>query len=231
HPAEIADTAIRPEEMPFGLISFKIKVHNAGDSVEVTVYFSEPLPDGARWYKYDSIHGWRWYPHATINAARTEVTLQLKDGDMEYGDIDGVANGIIVDPSGVGVVSAGSSFDGGGGDVGGCFIATAAYGSAMAPHVEILRDFRDRFLITNSLGKAFVQFYYEHSPPLADLVARHDTLRAAVRWSLLPLVGMSWVALKIGLLPTLVLIVSLVCLTVTFITVRLTKAPPVKRKA
>ena len=45
----------------------------------------------------------------------------------------------------------------------GCFIATAAYGSLMEPHVMILRDFRDRILLTNSLGKGFVKAYYTYS--------------------------------------------------------------------
>ena len=94
------------------------------------------------------------------------------------------------------------SSDGGGG--GGCFIATAAYGSLMEPHVKILRDFRDRFLLANAFGKGFVRLYYTYSPPLADFIAKHDALRAIVRVGLLPIVGLSWVALKFGPLVTLV---------------------------
>jgi len=75
-----------------------------------------------------------------------------------------------------------------GGGSGSCFIATAAYGSYLEPHVKVLRDFRDRYLLTNSIGRAFVEFYYKTSPPVADYIARHESLRALVRWTLIPLV-------------------------------------------
>jgi len=65
----------------------------------------------------------------------------------------------------------------------------------------ILRDFRDRFLLNNYLGKTFVELYYKYSPPLADFIAKHGNLRTVVRISLLPVVGMSWVALQTGFMP------------------------------
>jgi len=80
--------------------------------------------------------------------------------------------------------------DGGGGG-GGCFIATAAYGTPMAEEVRYLRAFRDDYLLTNEVGRAFVEFYYAHSPPIAASLRRHETLRAAVRWILTPLVALS----------------------------------------
>ncbi len=70
----------------------------------------------------------------------------------------------------------------------GCFIATAAYGSPLDPHLDSLRDFRDRFMMTNRPGRALVRFYYRRSPPLADFIADRDWLRAIVRGLLTPIV-------------------------------------------
>jgi hypothetical protein len=71
--------------------------------------------------------------------------------------------------------------------MGGSFIATAASGSLMELHVKVLRDFSDRFLLVNAVGKGFVRLYYTCSPPIADLIENHDSLRAIIRVSLLPL--------------------------------------------
>jgi YVTN family beta-propeller protein len=213
-PDTIVDTENKPDEMPLGLISFRLEAHNPGDEVEVTIYLSGPAPSGAKWYKYDSINGWQDYSdHATFSADRTSVTLELKDGD--YGDADGTANGFIVDPSGLGLVTEPAPTPtGDGGDGDSCFIATVAYGSPMEPNVKVWRYFRDRFLVTNSPGKCFLHLYYTYSPPVADFIARHDTPRLLVRWSLLPLVGVSWVALNLGPWVTLTLLALLLGLTV-----------------
>jgi subtilisin family serine protease len=105
---------------------------------------------------------------------------------------------------------------GGDGDSGGCFIATAAFGSAMEPHVTILRKFRDKFLMTNRLGNAFIKMYYTYSPDLADFIVTHDRLRAMVRLSLIPVVAISWVALKLGPIFSASLWVVSVCLIISF---------------
>jgi len=65
-----------------------------------------------------------------------------------------------------------------------CFVATAAYGDPDAPEVERLRRFRDERLLTNAVGTAFVRAYYKMSPPVARLIARHPSLRTAVRKTL-----------------------------------------------
>jgi hypothetical protein len=78
---------------------------------------------------------------------------------------------------------------------GGCFIATAAYGTPMAQELDTLRAFRDEYLLTNPAGEALVETYYSVSPPIADAIADSSALRAIVRVSLVPAVTMSEVAL------------------------------------
>ncbi|MCH8203932.1 MAG: right-handed parallel beta-helix repeat-containing protein [Candidatus Hydrogenedentes bacterium] len=67
---------------------------------------------------------------------------------------------------------------------GGCFIATAAYGTPLAGEIDVLRTLRDRRLLPNPLGAAFTDTYYRLSPPLADTIAGNPTLRAATRFSI-----------------------------------------------
>jgi hypothetical protein len=69
-----------------------------------------------------------------------------------------------------------------------CFIATAAWGSWMDPHVASLRGFRDEVLMASAPGRAFVSLYYRHSPRVAAVIGRHEALRAATRAALAPLV-------------------------------------------
>jgi hypothetical protein len=71
-----------------------------------------------------------------------------------------------------------------------CFIATAAYGTAMAEEVQILREFRDRYLLTNSVGQRLVDIYYSISPPIADFITEHPRLKPVVRVGLMPVVAM-----------------------------------------
>jgi hypothetical protein len=80
--------------------------------------------------------------------------------------------------------------------VGGCFIATAAYGTPMADEIQILRDFRDEYLVTNPVGSTLVDIYYMVSPPIAEFITEHPSLKPIVRAGLVPAVAMSTVAVN-----------------------------------
>ena len=79
---------------------------------------------------------------------------------------------------------------------GGCFIATAAYGTPMAKDVQTLREFRDQYLLTNPVGQALVGLYYKISPPIAEFITEHPTLKPIVRAGLVPAVAMSTVVVN-----------------------------------
>ena len=70
-----------------------------------------------------------------------------------------------------------------------CFIATAAYGHYSASQVQALREFRDRYLLTNAPGRAFIRWYYRYGPVGAEFINAHPWLKPAVRMALMPAVG------------------------------------------
>ncbi len=74
---------------------------------------------------------------------------------------------------------------------GGCFIATAAFGSYQSGYVKFLREFRDNYLMTNNWGRKFVSGYYQSSPYLANYVSKSEALKALARLLLIPLIGLS----------------------------------------
>jgi len=71
----------------------------------------------------------------------------------------------------------------------GCFVATAAYGSPLAPGVELLREFRDRILAKSEAGRWFIALYYRYGPYIARLVEESEGRKGAVRLLLLPVLG------------------------------------------
>jgi len=207
-PDTISDTVNRPADLIFGLFSYRLRVNQPGDTAIVKIYFSGEIFSSDTIFKYDTINGWYDYSeHTTFNDDEQSVTLELKDGG--YGDSDGLANGIIVDPGGI-AASGGSSYTVTGSSSGGssgCFIATAAFGSKFEKHVQLLRRFRDLYLMPYKIGRAFVKTYYRYSPPVAEFIADHDILRAMVRWSLIPLIGLSWMLLHLGAVPILIFLI------------------------
>lgn len=72
---------------------------------------------------------------------------------------------------------------------GGCYIATAVYGSYDAYEVMVLREFRDERLAPKPAGRALMRFYYAVSPPLAARLGRVTILRRIARTLLDPVVA------------------------------------------
>ncbi len=74
---------------------------------------------------------------------------------------------------------------------GGCLIATAAFGSEMAPQVQMLRELRDNTVLSTTSGTAFMtgfnQFYYSFSPTIADWERENPIFQDAVRITITPL--------------------------------------------
>ena len=77
------------------------------------------------------------------------------------------------------------------GEGGGCLIATAAYGSEMAPQVQFLRELRDNTVLQTQSGTAFMtgfnQIYYSFSPAVADYERENPMFKEAVKVTLTPL--------------------------------------------
>lgn len=131
---------------PYDLIDLEIKVENPGDQAEIFVHFSDEVPDPFVWYKYDVFSG-QWIDMtyaAALGDDRRSVSLVLTDGGD--GDDDGLADGIIHDPSGLFAPEASEDPDTaepddpapptaeeGGSGGGGCFISILAFDRDAVP--------------------------------------------------------------------------------------------------
>ena len=74
---------------------------------------------------------------------------------------------------------------------GGCLIATAAFGSEMAPQVQFLREIRDNTVLQTESGSTFMtgfnQFYYSFSPAIADYERENVAFKEAVKITITPM--------------------------------------------
>lgn len=125
-----------PAPLPYGLLNFNVEVDRIGGTAVLEIYPSEKSSGPPQAFKYDDVNGWYAFPVKTIDG---KYVIEITDGGR--GDVDGIANGIVVDPIGLSVtsadVNAAVQSDGASGGGGGCFIDTT--GSEM--HLSRLIDF------------------------------------------------------------------------------------------
>ncbi|MDY6839744.1 MAG: choice-of-anchor U domain-containing protein [Thermodesulfobacteriota bacterium] len=118
----------KPGRFLLGLIGFTVEVENPGDAATLTVYPSEPAPEGYDWYKYEPCKGWYLFTGADFSGDRKSVTITIQDGG--HGDFYAEPDSLVVDPGGVGCISYAEPSDGsegsssGGGGAGDCLVAS-----------------------------------------------------------------------------------------------------------
>ncbi len=135
-----------------------------------TQFFHRNLSDGVTYeYVVTAID-------AKNNESADSVPAWATPGTGEYGLGDAPAPA----PEGRGPVPVGPG--------GGCFIATAAYGSPLAEEISVLSGFRDAYLAKSSAGSSFVNAYYRFSPAVSEVVAGSAFLRFLARLHLAPVV-------------------------------------------
>ncbi|MCW4043139.1 MAG: hypothetical protein NWE90_05390 [Candidatus Bathyarchaeota archaeon] len=133
----------------------------------------------------------------------TYVTIEaIPNSGYEFtgwsGDASGATNPItIAMDSDKSITANFSAITAGNGDdtgkKGGCFIATACYGTPMAEEVKTLCAFRDQYLLTNPIGRDIVELYYRLSPEVANFIRDKEDLKTIVRECLKPFI---WIISK-----------------------------------
>ncbi len=179
-------------------------------SAEVTLAWnasSEPNLDGYKVFYRQEGDSYNYnHPDWVGNHTETTCTIYGLDDNTTYyfvaravdveGNESADSDEVCYEPTESNLPHSGTSGDGGG-----CFIATAAFGSSVEAHVKLLRDFRDRRLLTNMPGRWFVRMYYRHSPFWADLINTHSWCKPLVRLALMPLVGLSYITVRTSVEP------------------------------
>ena len=195
-------------------ISYTLTIANNGGFDATSGFLTNLLPEGATFVSASSSQGSCSHANGVVSCALGNLmggggsyTVTIRATMDAAGSMTNTAIVHSVNPEAssadnVSVSSLSVAAMQGGGGSGGCFIATAAWGSDMQNEVRYLRAFRDHYLLTNRPGRWFVRQYYHYSPPLADFLRRHSRLRSLVRAGLTPLVALSRYLLREDQLPT-----------------------------
>jgi len=79
-----------------------------------------------------------------------------------------------------------------------CTWSAATSNSPLYAHLNILRDFRDKYMLPNEFGRKLVRLYYKYSPYIANIILKHKVLKVAVRTKLIPLIAFSYSMVHFG---------------------------------
>ena len=160
------------------------------DSDLSTYHIYRSLASGTSYYYVDAVTSpITWYLDEDLTNGTTYyyVVTALDTSNNESAD----SNEVYVTPpsgygTGTGTPPPAAPDAGEGGAGGGCFIATACFGTTLAREVMVLSEFRDEYLVKNILGKAFVKTYYRASPSAAEFISDKPLLKSMVRMQLKP---------------------------------------------
>lgn len=100
-PADIPDNLASVSDVEFmlRLISFKVTTANAGDTIQMIFHFSEPIPANFECWKWDPDNGWYDYPAHIVSASADRRSITMEYRDCDFGDLDGIANGVVIGSS------------------------------------------------------------------------------------------------------------------------------------
>jgi len=125
-----------------------------------------------------------------VMANPNDVLLNGEEVDFSQFHQNATHSWIRIDPHEKGLVKILDTSEKSGG---GCLIATATYGSEMAPQVQFLREIRDNQLMNTDSGVSFMtgfnQFYYSFSPTIADMQRENPVFNEAVKIGITPLLS------------------------------------------
>lgn len=157
---EVSDTGRNQKpstSFKFGLIAFTCEGVTIGGTITISLNMPESVPTTAKYFIFDAANGWLdMTASLTSHDGDSEVFLTLTDGGT--GDLDGVANGVVVDPGGFEISDGSSSSSGD---------ATIKYPAAcifqrifnLPATLPVFRSVRDR-LLDSSWGRKLTNFYY-----------------------------------------------------------------------
>jgi hypothetical protein len=82
--------------------------------------------------------------------------------------------------------------------------------------LDILRDFRDKYLMPNGFGRKLVELYYRYSPSIANFIAKHKLLKVAVRINLLPMIAFSFLIVNFSPAATAIVLIFMLVFPILF---------------